>query len=89
MAVTRPFSAKNYTSDDFRLTLTTPQIRTSEDLLTLSRQLKELWLFGGLREVRATTSGITQEVGAKRARRADEDARAIVAAVSGLLTAGG
>lgn len=61
------------------------QIRAAEDLLTLSRQLKELWLFGGLREVRGTADAEMQGLGGERARRANEDARAVLLAISGLL----
>lgn len=71
-------------SDNLALTYDA-QIRAAEDLLTLSRQLKELWLFGGLREVRGTGDAEMQGLGGERARQADEDARAVVTAISSLL----
>lgn len=48
-------------------TLTNPQIRTCEDILALTRQMQELWLFGQLKtldknDIQARIDGDAKEV---------------------------
>ena len=52
-------------------------VKTCEDILSLSRQLKELWLFGKLDTLRQGGSGGEEKV--------EEDARAVKQMVEDLL----
>lgn len=53
------------------------QIRATEDILTLTRQMQELWLFGQLNTV-------DKDGKAKEISQVEDDARAIAAAVEQL-----
>lgn len=69
--------------DCIKLTRSRIQIRATEDLLTLSRQLKELWLFGGLNTIQEGEL-TTREEGVAMNQK-EEDVKAIVTAVANLL----
>jgi hypothetical protein len=56
------------------------QIRAAEDLMSLSRELKEMWLFGPLRSL--------NEGEATANARIDEDARAVIAIMDSLIRSG-
>ncbi|KAF4544737.1 Actin-binding cofilin tropomyosin type protein [Lasiodiplodia theobromae] len=51
-------------------------IRATEDILTLTRQMQELWLFGNLHTLDANDK--------QNVERMEQDVKAIIAAIEGL-----
>jgi hypothetical protein len=72
------YASLNNISATHLITITNfEQIRAAEDLMSLSRELKEMWLFGPLRSL--------NEGEASANARIDEDARAVIAIMDSLI----
>lgn len=84
MSTLQLFTREQNHDHTWTITLTALQIRTSEEILTLTRQMQELWLFGQLKtleksDVQGRIDGDAKEVAELLAKLVGNDEVAVQA----------